>query len=799
MRNYILISLILLFIIPGPSLAQVDRIRYFPSIVSSGSITSADSLISYSGLRVDGSSYLGGNAGTSNKILSVYRRSTLGGSASQVGAAIYSLALGGTSGSNTGITMTANIADADGSNYTNLYGLKNQCYAGLDALSGAGSTATAWTGTATNIYGSFNLVSNYSTSTGKISNAYANYNEVGVASAGIIRNAYGLYVNKVHATGTDAGQTHNAYALYIANNITASGGATNNAYSIYSASTANSYLAGPLGIGLSPSYPLHVANATVSGYSFNQLGFIYNKTEVVSGHTDALDVVLEVNNQTTTSKAYRAVKGSCMSSTTALGDYTNTVALRGLFFETIHQAPGTCTGMAGCLAASGASGTSVGTITNNYGFFSRIYNLSIGTTTTNSYGFYAENSGTSGTLTNFYGYYLPTLSAGITNKWGIYIADSGANNYLAGSLGIGTTVPGAVLTVNSKSDTLLQTFGDRDGKLWSSADSSGLMVLQNGNVEIGTNVNQRVPALTLRGDADSDVGQKTNESLGLSLATNGNPIYSKWAFTSTQGLGYSFDKNLHIATGYGVGLDASNNAVSRFIFSDTGLSGGLINIYTSNTIGAVNSFAGLYFSPASGIITGKASGTVDLSMINMPYTINLDAGITSGTVTGIFTNATETNLRGKTHNLMDLQVGSTSKFKVGNNGDVTIGGGQISGQVEYDCLTMGFDSPSTMSSDSLFPTCNKYPYTITVDSIRGISNVDDQDLSLYYKKQTGGGTTLIDALVCATNQTNQYTVLETTISQASIPANALIGIKKPSVAGVDVKVFIYYHYTRVKR
>lgn len=53
------------------------------------------------------------------------------------------------------------------------------------------------------------------------------------------------------------------------------------------------------------------------------------------------------------------------------------------------------------------------------------------------------------------------------------------------------------------------------------------------------------------------------------------------------------------------------------------------------------------------------------------YTIN-NSGAQTGTATGIFLNATETALNGMTHNLMDLQVGGVSKFKVDNFGQILL-------------------------------------------------------------------------------------------------------------------------------
>jgi len=64
------------------------------------------------------------------------------------------------------------------------------------------------------------------------------------------------------------------------------------------------------------------------------------------------------------------------------------------------------------------------------------------------------------------------------------------------------------------------------------------------------------------------------------------------------------------------------------------------------------------------------AGALNPKVYHHYYTIN-NSGAQTGTATGIFLNATETALNGMAHNLMDLQVGSVSKFKVDNAGSAT--------------------------------------------------------------------------------------------------------------------------------
>ena len=69
---------------------------------------------------------------------------------------------------------------------------------------------------------------------------------------------------------------------------------------------------------------------------------------------------------------------------------------------------------------------------------------------------------------------------------------------------------------------------------------------------------------------------------------------------------------------------------------------------------------------------GTYSGSGDTTggrLATYTYTINKTGG--TSTITGIYLNATETSLTGTTHNLMDLQVGGVSKFKVTNAGYIT--------------------------------------------------------------------------------------------------------------------------------
>lgn len=88
----------------------------------------------------------------------------------------------------------------------------------------------------------------------------------------------------------------------------------------------------------------------------------------------------------------------------------------------------------------------------------------------------------------------------------------------------------------------------------------------------------------------------------------------------------------------------------------------------TNTLGNKDGFF------ASQSINVPSAGNGVFRMIRNDYTINNTAAQT-GSVTGIFQNAIETNLNGITHNLMDLQRNSVSQFLVTRNGFGIFSGG----------------------------------------------------------------------------------------------------------------------------
>jgi hypothetical protein len=84
-----------------------------------------------------------------------------------------------------------------------------------------------------------------------------------------------------------------------------------------------------------------------------------------------------------------------------------------------------------------------GTVTETRGVMSDLLFTSTSGNVTNAECFIASSGiigGTStGTITNGYGFYLAPFTSNFVHKYGFYINDATANNYLAGSMSIGTT------------------------------------------------------------------------------------------------------------------------------------------------------------------------------------------------------------------------------------------------------------------------------------------------------------------------------------------------------------------------
>lgn len=96
-----------------------------------------------------------------------------------------------------------------------------------------------------------------------------------------------------------------------------------------------------------------------------------------------------------------------------------------------------------------------------------------GSTVTNQYGFYVENTLTG--ATNNYGFYSNIASG--SNRYNLYMSGS-ANNYLAGKLGIGVSAPDSVLQVSAGTNNGLRVNYNSTGTNY--LDATGSHIFRNG-------------------------------------------------------------------------------------------------------------------------------------------------------------------------------------------------------------------------------------------------------------------------------------------------------------------------------
>lgn len=114
------------------------------------------------------------------------------------------------------------------------------------------------------------------------------------------------------------------------------------------------------------------------------------------------------------------------------------------------------------------------------------------------------------------------------------------------------------------------------------------------------------------------------------------------------------------------------DSLSSYFGGGGGTPGGSNTQLQYNNSGSFGGTASLTYASATGLITYNPTldeATGDEIGLNITPTINK---ATSGNYTGIKLNVTETAAPGTDDRLIDLQVGSASKFRVGNDGAVTI-------------------------------------------------------------------------------------------------------------------------------
>jgi hypothetical protein len=163
-----------------------------------------------------------------------------------------------------------------------------------------------------------------------------------------------------------------------------------------------------------------------------------------------------------------------------------------------------------------------------------------------------------------------------------------------------------------------------------------------------------------------------------------------------------------------------------------------------------------------------SAGSSNVRLINQTYTIN-NSGAQTGTGTGIFLNATETALNGMTHNLMDLQVGGTSRFRITGNCAIAtfdLNGLNIANSVRATDFQIGASSSRLLnSSDGV---------------IRMANNADNG----FGRLQFGGTTSSFPAIA------RQGTTSNIVICLADAAAGASLGVGMASATALSASAIL---------
>jgi hypothetical protein len=272
-----------------------------------------------------------------------------------------------------------------------------------------------------------------------------------------------------------------------------------------------------------------------------------------------------------------------------------------------------------------------------------------------------------------------------------------------------------ILTLQSTTRNQLKVESGSTLEFWRSAGVESARFDANGNFLISAT--SATARLHVRGDGTNPV-QRWENGAGTDLA----------AFTNAGLLSFF---------GIGQGIDFYGQGV-KFLDS-------IGTIDYSNAGGSVSAYH-RFRSPSSpttgnqkviGIESnfGAAAGNATFRPLSLEYTIN-NSGAQTGTATGIFLNATETALDGMTHNLIDLQVGGVSQFRVSRIGDTTSNGTFVSLNSYTNFIGNRFQLSTGLASNR----------TLFVAVGEGIMRISDATENAFNRINLGGNTNAFPAI-----------------------------------------------------
>jgi len=237
---------------------------------------------------------------------------------------------------------------------------------------------------------------------------------------------------------------------------------------------------------------------------------------------------------------------------------------------------------------------------------------------------------------------------------------------------------------------------------WDINSSNKMNLDTNGNLILGTTTASA--RLHVRGDGTNPIARFENGAGQASVTFNQS----------------SLGANVNFANAFTL-IGNTSTTIFQSSMGSTTSNVGTIPIFDF-TQGADGSTASTsnYFRITKSII--PAAGSANFRQFIVDYTINA-SGAQTGNATGIFLNATETALNGMTHNLMDLQTGGVSKFRVDNFGNITSSSNvTISGQFIISSLgrIQGQSSGVLTLTDSAGTSFNRLQFGGTTNAFPAI-------------------------------------------------------------------------------
>jgi hypothetical protein len=163
--------------------------------------------------------------------------------------------------------------------------------------------------------------------------------------------------------------------------------------------------------------------------------------------------------------------------------------------------------------------------------YSSVSQLNAGCLITNAYGYYASSMSAA---TNEYAFYGNT-TAGAT-RWNLYMAGAG-KNYLAGSLGIGTTVPASLLDISSATGGIMTL--SRNDTTATAADVIGTLQWWNNDTQLTTQNIYANIVVTATSTVTTDAAAGTMKFNVTGSTAGGSPIeHMQFAPTTVAKIGF---------------------------------------------------------------------------------------------------------------------------------------------------------------------------------------------------------------------------------------------------------------------